>query len=194
MIKFLKGALKNHNPTIDNWDAPTTRTFHGDIIQGRPTKGFGTSSFKYAGKLYEPEPWTSQVKSIKKAAERIVLKKLDKKVEFTFCLCGLYETGEITIPHHSDTVPTLKDIVFSISFGEPRLFEWKQYAYYIKKRTNTSKIHILHKDSFLKTKLYLLEHGDSLIFDGKSQMTSTHAVPPIIGAGERMNLTFRTGV
>tara|TARA_R110002020_G_scaffold176179_1_gene368268 strand:- start:7236 stop:7820 length:585 start_codon:yes stop_codon:yes gene_type:complete len=194
MIKFLKGALKNHNPTIENWDDPTKRIFNGQIIEGRPTKGFGTSSFNYAGKLYEPEPWTSQVKSVKRAAERIVLKELNKKVEFTFCLCGLYETGQIAIPHHSDTVPTLKDIVFSISFGEPRLFEWKKYNYYIKKRTTTSKTHILHGDKFTKTKLYLLEHGDCLIFDGDSQMTSTHAVPPIVGAGKRMNLTFRSGL
>ena len=46
-----------------------------------------------------------------------------------------------------------------------------------------------------RTKQYILEDGDVLIFDGKSQMTSTHAildtVPPI---GDRINLTFRTGI
>ena len=42
--------------------------------------------------------------------------------------------------------------------------------------------------------LDILNHGDVLIFDGHSQMKSTHAVPDMIGAGERINLTFRTGI
>ena len=41
---------------------------------------------------------------------------------------------------------------------------------------------------------YILEHGDVLIFDGHSQMKSTHAVPDIVEAEERINLTFRTGL
>ena len=50
-------------------------------------------------------------------------------------------------------------------------------------------------ENFIKSEdTYILEHGDVLIFDGHSQMKSTHAVPDMIGAGERINLTFRTGV
>ena len=61
----------------------------------------------------------------KKTAEDILLTAFDKKVEFTFCLCGLYKTGEIAIPHHSDTVPTQKDHVYFLSpMGDPRVFEW----------------------------------------------------------------------
>jgi len=41
---------------------------------------------------------------------------------------------------------------------------------------------------------YLLEDGDVLIFDGKNQMYSTHCVPDLQNAGERINLTFRSGL
>ena len=194
MIKFLKGVMKEHDPCITKWDNPAKRTFNGQEVQGRPTKGFGTSSFTYAGKLYKPTPWTTPMKIIKMAAELIVYKELNQVIKFTFCLCGLYETGKVAIPHHSDTVPKQKDLVFSVSFGTPRIFEWNEYAYLIKKKTNTSKINILHGEKYLKATKYMIEHGDVFIFNGKSQMTSTHAVPTVFGAEERINLTFRTGL
>ena len=194
MMKFLKDVMGEYSPEIKEWDKPTTRVFNGTEVEGRPTKGFGTSSFRYAGKLYEPEPWTDDILIIKWAAEDLLLTAFDKKVDFTFCLCGLYKTGEVAIPHHSDTVPTQKDLVFSVSYGDPRVFEWNEYAYYIKKRTNTSKINILHGEKYLKTTRYIVERGDAFIFDGKSQMSSTHAVPPVFGVGERINLTFRSGL
>jgi len=39
-----------------------------------------------------------------------------------------------------------------------------------------------------------MRDGDVFIFDGASQMTATHSVPQIRGVGERINLTFRTGL
>ena len=98
------------------------------------------------------------------------------------------------IPHHSDTVPTQRDLVVSVSFGSPRVFEWVTYEKNIKKVSNTSTINtaMLNVKSI---KQFMLEDGDVLIFDGKSQMNTTHAildtVPPI---GDRINLTFRTGI
>ena len=41
--------------------------------------------------------------------------------------------------------------------------------------------------------LYLLEHGDVLCLMD-IQMKSTHAVPDLVGAEERVNLTFRSGL
>jgi len=32
------------------------------------------------------------------------------------------------------------------------------------------------------------------MFDGHSQMKATHAVPDLVGAEERVNLTFRSGL
>ena len=82
----------------------------------------------------------------------------------------------------------------SISFGTPRVFTWRHYQNAVKVKTNTSEIDTV-SENFIKTEdTYILNHGDVLIFGGHSQMKSTHAVPDMIGAGERINLTFRTGI
>ena len=41
---------------------------------------------------------------------------------------------------------------------------------------------------------YLIEDGDTFIFDGHSQMNATHSVLDVVGGGQRVNLTFRTGI
>lgn len=193
MIKFIKGGMKGFDPLIYEWDEPVVREYCGKTIYGRKTKGFGEESFEYAGKFYNPSPWTQPMKYIKWNTESLVKAQIGKKVDFNFCLCGLYEEDGKGIPHHSDTVPTLDDIVVSLSFGAPRIFEWREYHYDIKKETNTSETHIDLEGNATITH-YLLEDGDVLIFDGASQMTSTHAVLDLVGARDRVNLTFRTGI
>tara|TARA_R100001377_G_scaffold17089_2_gene8579 strand:- start:720 stop:1301 length:582 start_codon:yes stop_codon:yes gene_type:complete len=193
MILFKKGVFKDWHLDIDSWDEPKEREFDGRLVKGRPTKGYGSSSFEYAGKLYEPTTWTPQMYEIKVAAERVVKEELDQEVSFTFCLCGYYGIDGKGIPHHSDTVPTLDDLIVSISFGAPRVFEIEHFPYDIKKHTNTSEVSIPTPRESDKV-LYLLEHGDVIIFDGQSQMRATHAVPNIEGASERINLTFRSGL
>ena len=191
--KHIRGAFYDYHPNITEWDKPVERVFNGQKIMGRPTRGFGDAPFKYAGKRYSPDPWETApaILAIKIAAESLITERFLQEVNFTFCLAGHYPQGSDSIPHHSDTVPSQDSLVLSISFGAPRLFEWNQYSYYIKKKTNTSKTHILHGEKYLKTTRYILEHGDVMLFDGESQMTSTHAVPSIVGGGERINLTFR---
>jgi hypothetical protein len=39
-----------------------------------------------------------------------------------------------------------------------------------------------------------MEHGDVILFDGRTQMKATHGVPDVQGVGERINLTFRSGL
>ena len=193
MKKFIKGALHDYFPDIPQWDAPVDREFNGQKISGRPTKAYGSSDFEYAGKVYKPEPWSYSIEPIKWEVESLVFKELGRAIDFNFCLCGMYKNGRIAIPHPSDTVPRQKDLVVSISFGAPRVFEWNQYGYNIKKESKTSKIDIYGTQTKTTTQ-YLMEQGDVFIFDGKSQMTATHAVPPLKGTGERINLTFRTGI
>ena len=193
MKKFIKGALHDYFPDIPQWDAPVDREFNGQKISGRPTKAYGSSDFEYAGKVYKPEPWSYSIEPIKWEVETLVFEELGRAIDFNFCLCGMYKNGRIAIPHHSDTVPRQKDLVVSISFGAPRVFEWNQYRYNIKKESKTSTIDIYETQTKTTTQ-YLMEQGDVFIFDGKSQMTSTHAVPPLKGTGERINLTFRTGI
>ena len=192
MIKFTKGLFTGHSPKIFSWDNPTHRVFNGEVVKGRKTKGYGTSVFEYAGKKYEPEPWTTQLLHEKSVAEAYVNQTLGRDLKFTFCLCGLYETGEEWIPHHSDTVPTLDDIVLSVSFGAPRLINFREYQYNVKKHTNTSDTKTPSK--WVKEYNYIMEDGDAILFDGHSQMKTTHSVPPIEGSGRRISLTFRTGL
>ena len=195
MHKYLKEIAKDLNPSFARWDEPKVREYDGVEVIGRPTRGFGDGSFEYAGKLMNPEPWDTYLNMLlyKKRAEKIASEELGRKIKFTFCLCGLYPTGMVSVPHHSDTVPTLDDIVLSFSFGAPRVFEWNEYGYNIKKESNTSEIEIYGTHNKTTTR-YLLSHGDALIFDGRSQMTSTHAVPILENVGQRINLTFRSGL
>tara|TARA_R110000744_G_scaffold210410_1_gene329512 strand:+ start:96 stop:680 length:585 start_codon:yes stop_codon:yes gene_type:complete len=194
MKRFIKGAFHDHYPDIPHWDAPVDRKFNGKKISGRPTKAYGSTDFEYAGKVYKPEPWSYSIEPIKWAAETLVFEELGRAVDFNFCLCGMYKNGRIAIPHHSDTVPRQKDLVVSISFGAPRVFEWREYSHRIKAKSNTSKIDRTLMSKLLETTQYLMEHGDVFIFDGASQMKATHSVPSLKGTGERINLTFRTGL
>ena len=194
MIKLFKHALKGLAPNIQTWDPPTMRNFNGKMIEGRPTKGYGESSFNYAGKIYNPQPWTEEIKVLKHKTEELLQQEFNMHINFTFCLCGLYADGKAHIPHHSDTVPTQQDIVLGVSYGASRILEWNQYNLSIKKKTNTSKTHLDSVYLRSKTKRYLLEDGDVFVFDGQSQMTSTHSIPTIEGIGERISLTFRSGI
>ena len=194
MMKFIKGGLIGHEPSIQMWDPPTIRYFDGNKIEGRPTKGYGSAPFEYAGKRYEPTPWTNSMNIIKTATELLIYKHLGQVVRFNFCLCGLYRNGKVSIPHHSDTVPTTEDLVVSISFGAPRIFQWCEYSCPIKKETNTSELDISIDDQTPVVRNYIMEEGDVFIFDGHSQMNSTHSVPSVENKEERINLTFRTGI
>ena len=193
MMSYLKEGMKGYIPYIDRWDAPVERVFNGKKVMGRPTRAFGSSSFEYAGKLYEPDSWSKNMTWIKQGAEELVKRVTDRDVDFTFCLCGMYKNGRIGIPHHSDTVPTQKDLVVSISFGEPRVFQWREFDRRIKTVSNTSEINTEYAN-VKKVVNYLMRDGDVIIFDGASQMKGTHAVPKLRGVGERINLTFRTGL
>tara|TARA_R100000482_G_C5120783_1_gene145630 strand:- start:285 stop:869 length:585 start_codon:yes stop_codon:yes gene_type:complete len=194
MIKFIKEGMGGYSPLIQKWDRPKLREYDGKKVMGRPTRAFGDKQFSYAGRDYDPDPWTQPMIYIRDNLQTLIKRELGKEVKFNFCLCGYYDNNGKGIPHHSDTVPTQKDLVASVSFGSPRVFEWRTYEKYIKRTSNTSVINTAMLN-ITRTKQYILEDGDVLIFDGKSQMNSTHAildtVPPI---GDRINLTFRTGI
>jgi len=195
MMIYIKNHFRDCDPgIITEWDEPRERKFNGKRVKGRPTKGYGTSSFNYAGKLYKPTAWTDLMYKIKQRAEKLVWDEIGVDKQFTFCLCGYYGKDGKGIPHHSDTVPTLDDIVVSISLGAPRVFVQRTYENSIKMQTDTSEIEVRKENFLIDEKFFLLEHGDVLMFDGHNQMTSTHAVPDLEKAEERINLTFRSGL
>jgi alkylated DNA repair dioxygenase AlkB len=187
--------MKDYYDVITEWDEPQIRIFDGKEVMGRPTRGFGESNFYYAGKYMRPEPWDTNpvIKEIKEKSEQLVSREMGKEVEFTFCLCGYYSSDGEGIPHHSDTVPKNSDLVFSISLGASRIMEWRTYLTAIKEGSDTSRLCVWNRPPD-KEELYILEHGDALLFDGMSQLFSTHAILPVAEAGERINLTFRTGL
>jgi alkylated DNA repair dioxygenase AlkB len=193
MIEYIPEYFKGRSPNIEAWDEPTQRIFKGKTVLGRPTRGYGSTSFNYAGKLYEPSPWTDTMYTFKQDVEKLVWRRLGIDKQFTFCLCGFYGTDGRGIPHHSDTVPTEKDLVVSISLGAPRIFIQRTYQNPIKKHTNTSEI-FLKENFVIDEKYYILQDGDVLIFDGKNQLYSTHSVPDLQETNERVNLTFRSGL
>ena len=195
MIEFYKKHFEDYDMNIiDTWDQPRVREFKGKLVKGRYTRGFGSSSFKYAGKLYEPEPWNDIMYKLKQESEKLLWVKLGVDKQLTFCLCGYYGVDGKGIPHHSDTVPTLDDWIVSISLGAPRIFVQRTYEHPIKDNTNTSEIETEKENFIIDEKFYMLEHGDVIVFDGHNQMFTTHAVPDMEHAGERINLTFRSGL
>jgi alkylated DNA repair dioxygenase AlkB len=199
-IHYLKAAVSAHQLNDKlfkelNWREAVVRKTKNGLVRGRQTLGFGNAPFEYAGKYMDPDPWESLpgLINIKEECEDLASIMYKKNVEFSFCLCGYYGEDGKGIPHHSDTVPTLDDIVVSVSFGAPRVFVWREYQNFIKEKTNTSDIFI--KENFVKKEThYILEHGDVIMFDGHSQMKCTHAVSDCPLAGERINLTFRSGI
>ena len=165
MFKHIdKRVMAPYDHGIDQWDEPTVRyRSDGTKVVGRPTRGFGDGgTFSYAGKDYTPEPWTKKLFLIREQSERIVSETLGREVKFTFCLAGLYPKGDDGIPHHSDTVPTMDDLVFSISYGAPRIFVWREYNKSVKTRCNTSDLDTVSMDeAAYKDANYLVSHGDA---------------------------------
>ena len=191
---LLKGLLRDHYPEVPEWNDPSVRTDeNGNEVVGRPSVGYGDANkFTYAGRTLDANPWTTDMLYIKKISEAALLDKAGVNKEFTFCLAGYYPEAN-GIPYHSDTVPTVDDWVASWSFGGSRVFGWKEYDQPIKTTSNSSLVNF-DNTTLVDEELFLLEHGDLMLFNGQSQMNSMHNVPDLLGTQPRINLTFRTGL
>ena len=190
---LLKGLLKDVYPVITEWDDPSVRTDeNGKTVIGRPSLGFGDKgSFTYAGKTLEAQPWSDDMAIIRDMCQAALRDRAETSKKITFLLAGYYPEVK-GIPMHSDAVPALNDWVISCSFGGSRVFEWEEYAEDIKTESYTS--HTPFLNDVVARDLFLLEHGDVILFNGASQMNSRHSVPDLIGTKPRINLTFRTGL
>lgn len=160
-------------PSDIAWLEPVDRfdPRHLRMIRGRPSQGYGSAEFSYAGKTINPLPWDAnpKVNELRERLERFL------GVEFYFCLCGLYEDHTVSIPMHHDEIEHDDDVIVSLSFGATRIFEMKETY-------DTSPL-----------KRFILEEGDLVIMTGKNQRIAQHAVPSQeTPAGPRVNLTFRT--
>lgn len=153
------------DPPVTRWDPKTNRE-----LVGRPTKGFGTSDFYYAGKTLKCAPWETSpvVSKIRNDIELVY----NIKVEYV--LIGRYDDGQTGIPFHTDEMVGDNDLIINLSFGDPRLFRVKW--------NETQEI-----------ENYIVQNGEVLMFDGEVNNLMQHDVPALSGrSGLRYSLTFRT--
>ena len=171
-ITLLKGFFNTTLKSYEiDWRTPVDRfdPVSKRHLKGRPSQGFGTANFNYAGKDMSPIPWETNFKVT--GIKSILEKQLG--VEFYFCLAGLYKDETSSIPYHYDVIEHDDDVIVSVSFGPPRLFVIKE---------DDGTVHN-----------YILENGDVLVMTGASQRNSQHAVPALVNPStSRINLTFRT--
>jgi alkylated DNA repair dioxygenase AlkB len=153
------------DPPVVRWDPKTNRE-----LVGRPTKGFGTSDFYYAGKTLKCSPWETSpvVNKIKEDIER----KFKIKVEYV--LIGEYQDAAVGIPYHMDEMTADEDLIINLSFGDPRIFRVKW--------NNCGTV-----DHFIT------KNGEMIVFDGYANKLMQHDVPSLKSQTKpRYSLTFRT--
>ena len=129
-------------------------------------------SYSYSGITMHPDPWTSELNSIKERLE----KKCSER--FNSVLINLYRDGKDRVAWHSDDEKELgnKPTIASISFGEERKFRFR---------------HKEHDANGLREEI-VLESGSLLLMRGNTQENWKHEVPKTSRKiGPRINLTFR---
>jgi len=153
------------DPPVERWDPKTNRK-----LIGRPTKGFGTSDFYYAGKTLKCSPWETSpvVSAIKKDIED----RFNIKVEYV--LIGQYPDGKLGIHNLVDEITGPDDLIINLSFGSPRLFRVKW-----------------NSDDMVDH--YITQNGEIILFDGNANSLMQHDVPALCNdSSMRYSLTFRT--
>jgi alkylated DNA repair dioxygenase AlkB len=151
----------------------TTRIMYGKkIITPRLTLWLGDPEANYSlSKLpAHPLPWTEDLLIIKNKVDELA------GVVFNTVLLNYYRDGNDSVAWHSDNdgVPGRNKIVASLSFGQTRIFEFRN-----------------RKDHRKKYSLSL-ENGSYLLMKGNFQDEWEHRIPKspkIVNA--RINLTFR---
>ena len=158
-IKWKQNTIKmygkeNPVPRLESW--------YGD-----PGK-----SYAYSGIRMEPNPWTDELKEIKRSIEAEV------EIIFNSVLINYYRDGQDRVAWHSDDEKELgkNPVIGSVSFGAERTFKLRHKQY---------------KENNLKQSI-VLKNGSFLLMKGATQHHWMHEIPrtakPI---GPRINLTFR---
>ena len=138
----------------------------------RLTAWYGDSgkTYRYSGMTHDPHPWTPSLTTIKERVEAVA------NMQFNSALLNLYRNEQDSVSWHSDDEPELgpNPVIASVSFGAPRLFQFK------------------HKhDSKLRRDTELTS-GSLLLMRGTTQKFWKHQIPKAKEpCGARINLTFR---
>jgi alkylated DNA repair dioxygenase AlkB len=127
-------------------------------------------TYKYAGVMKAPSPWTPELMVIKNEVERLT------KWSFNSCLLNLYHDGNEGMGWHSDDETELDPNapIASVSFGGERTFAFK------------------HKADNTRARL-ALENGSVLIMHPPTQACWLHSLTKTKRPVQaRINLTFRS--
>ena len=129
-------------------------------------------SYAYTGIRMEPNPWTDELKEIKRSIEAEV------EITFNSVLINYYRDGQDRVAWHSDDEKELgkNPVIGSVSFGAERTFKLRHKKY---------------KENNLKQSI-VLKNGSFLLMKGATQHHWMHEIPRTAKPIEsRINLTFR---
>jgi len=129
-------------------------------------------SYAYSGIRMEPNPWTDELKEIKRSIEAEV------EITFNSVLINYYRDGQDRVAWHSDDEKELgkNPVIGSVSFGAERTFKLRHKKY---------------KENNLKQSI-VLKNGSFLLMKGATQHHWMHEIPRTAKPIEsRINLTFR---
>lgn len=167
--EYFRGLLS----TI-NWKQEQIMMYGKTHAVPRKTAWYGEEGFnyKYSGINCNPEPWTKELRDIKKVIERFL-----PNHEFNSVLLNLYRNGDDKVSWHSDDETELarNPTIASVSLGATRRFDLKHKKY--------------SKEKFQIE----LTSGSLIIMTGELQHHWQHQIPVQKKVKDpRINLTYRT--
>lgn len=151
------------------WGQYTVRVYGREHPQPRLTAWMGPGSYRYAGLVLGPRPFTPTVAGIAQDVERRVGEG------FNSVLCNWYRDGQDAMGYHSDNEEELgvAPLIASVSFGATRTLR-------VRRKGERGSVGIP------------LESGDLLVMPRGMQACCEHALVRTRRAvGARVNLTFR---
>ena len=154
-----------------DWKQGAIAMFGREVLEPRLTAWFGDADYTYSGRTMRAAPWPASLAALRA--------RLDRAADalFNAVLLNLYRDGSDSMGLHSDDEPELgtDPIIASVSLGAERRF-----VLVPKKKAA--------RDRALEVRL---AHGSLLVMAGSCQHHYRHGLPKELGAGERINLTFR---
>jgi alkylated DNA repair dioxygenase AlkB len=151
------------------WFRPTLRLYGEEHLAPRSTAWYGDPQavYRYSGTVNTPAPWPAFLTPLRQRVEA------EAGVALNSCLGNLYSNGHDHVSWHADDERELGPVIASLSLGAPRRF-------------------LLRRKDNHQTKVELvLEPGTLVVMGEGVQKLWQHSVPKQVGAGPRINLTWR---
>jgi alkylated DNA repair dioxygenase AlkB len=160
---------------IDNikWTQDKMNMFGKVVNLPRLTAWYGDpkASYTYSGITNKPLPWTELLLALKKKVESY------SGAEFNSVLLNYYRDQRDHMSWHNDDEKELghHPVIASLSFGEPRLFQFKHL-----------------EDKTIEKISLSTETGSLILMKGETQKYWSHRIAKTsLPMGPRVNLTFR---